>query len=275
VVVVDYKPLGRAGELRATLDWCRSRPGVTTALGLWDHDDTPERLEEQWTPALLDEVTGLYDLALVYGTPVDDDVRVERLTDAGVPVHVTGRLGAPAATEPSRDLGSGYLLVLAGGGADGLELMTTLLDALRRAPIDAETVIVPGPMMDRAEVRILRERAAGMNVRVERMRADMPAVIAGARAAVTMGGYSTVVELLAAGKPAVLVPRAFPRAEQLNRARPLAASGRFEMIDPGELEPEALAESVARVMAQPEFEREHPTGALDAVRILTANDSYP
>jgi predicted glycosyltransferase len=274
VVVVDYKPVGRDGDLRAALEWCRGRRGVTKVLGLWDVDDAPERLREAWTQALLSEVSALYDLAFVYGTPAGDDVRIERLTEAGVPVHITGRLGAAAAPGPSDDLGSGYLLAVAGGGADGLELMTVLLDAIRQKPIDAPTVIVTGPMMDAADLLTICERATGLDVRVERLRADMPAVTAGARAIVGMGGYSTITELLAAGKPAVLAPRAFPRAEQINRARRLAAAGRIEMLEPDDLTPALLAGALARVLAQSEFAPEPPTGALDAVGILEEIRAY-
>src|SRR5699024_7014765 len=51
------------------------------------------------------------------------------------------------------------------------------------------------------------------------------ALIAGARAAVTMGGYNSVCELLAARCPALAVPRTVPRMEQAVRAAALARVG--------------------------------------------------
>lgn len=275
VVVVDYKPVGRAGDLRAALECCRERDGCTIALGLWDVDDDAARLREQWPPELVEEIATLYDLALVYGTPAEDDVRVQRLSEAGVPVHVTGLVAASRAPAPASDLGSGYLLVVAGGGADGAELIGHVLAAIRLRPLGTPTVVVAGPLMPPAELAAIRDRAAGLDVRVESVRTDMPAVMAGARAVVGMAGYSTVAELLGAGKPAVLVPRGFPRAEQLNRARRLAEAGRVELIEPQTVSPERLLDAIVRVLARAPFERVALTGAADAARILASAGVYP
>jgi predicted glycosyltransferase len=58
---------------------------------------------------------------------------------------------------------------------------------------------------------------------------------------VAMAGYNTTIEILRSGKPAVLVPRSGPSAEQRTRARLFADRGWIEMIDPGELTPDRLA----------------------------------
>src|SRR5947209_11743450 len=52
-VVVDYKPVGRGGELRRTLESLRARPDCRLALGLWETDDARERLAAEWTATQL------------------------------------------------------------------------------------------------------------------------------------------------------------------------------------------------------------------------------
>jgi predicted glycosyltransferase len=268
VVVVDYLPLGRAGDLEPALRRVRARGKCTVALGLWDADDAPERLRRQWTPELRRAVAELYDLALVYGPSAPDDVRVERLRASGVPVHNTRRVGAAPAEDGPSDLGHGYLLATTGGGADGFPLLDTLLAAIRTRPLGIPTVLVTGPLMAARDVGRLRETAVGLDVRVHAFRADMDAVLAGARAVVAMAGYCTVAEVLASGKPALLVPRAFPREEQLNRARRLAANGRVSMLTPDEADAASLRRALDGLLAREPVPAEAPLGAQDAAGIL-------
>jgi predicted glycosyltransferase len=268
VVLVDYLPLGRDDELRPALELLRAHGGCTTALGLWDVDDAPERLRERWTGEPLDTVAALYDLALVYGASPPGDVRVEGLRSVGVPVHHTGLVGVPVAEHGPADLGEGYLLATAGGGVDGFALLDALLDTLPGRPLPVPTVLVTGPMMAAGEIARLRERAAGLDVRVEEFRPDMDAVLAGARAVVSMAGYNTVSEILGSGTPALLVPRTFPRVEQLNRARRWADAGCVEMLDPGSLEPARLREKISALLERPPGAGQQLTGAGDAAAIL-------
>lgn len=204
-IVVDYKPLGRGEELREPLERCRADGGCTVALGLWEVDDRPERLSQVWTDELVDEVARLYDLVLVYGDPDPRDVRIERLTRVGLTVHRTGLIGHPPAAAPAADLGTGYLLVTVGGGADGR------------------------------------------------------AVLAGARAVVAMSGYSTVAEILGAGKPALLVPRTFPRVE---------------LLTPDSLEPGIFADAIDRLLEREPAPRAALTGAAEVAQILARSRAY-
>jgi predicted glycosyltransferase len=269
IVVVDYRPLGRDGELREALRWCRHHGDARIALGMWEVDDAPERLRSVWSDDVLEEVQSIYDLALIYGPETPGDVRAERLRDAGVPIRETGLVAGPGAEHGPADLEAGYLLASAGGGADGFALLGAVLDALRARPLGVPTVAVTGPMMPRDDVARLRESAVGLEVRIEESRPDMAAVIAGARAVVAMAGYCTVAEILASGTPALLVPRVFPREEQLNRARRLAAEGRVEMLDPRELDGAALGAALALLLERPAGTPEQLTGAADAAAILT------
>lgn len=267
LVVVDHAPLGRGSDLLPALEWLRERGDTIVALGLRDFDDAAD-MRSVWTRGLVSKVARLYDLALIYGDYAADDPRVEALQAAGLPPHRTGLVGAPAVHDPAPDLGRGYLLVCAGGGVDGFSLLDAALDVLDAGPLGVPAVLVSGPMMPEGQFSELRRRARSAGARLERERADMGAVLAGARAVVAMAGYSTVAEILASGKPALLVPRRTPREEQLNRARYWAAAGRVEMLGSNGAPPAALRAAIERLLERPEGPGQPPTGAAEAAAIL-------
>jgi predicted glycosyltransferase len=273
-VVVDYRPLGRNDELRPTLEWLKRDGHSTVALGLWEVDDADERLMRDWTPDVFAAVRELYDLALIYGPSSAGDLRIDGLRGAGVPVHNTGLVAAPPAPDGPADIERGYLLASTGGGVDGFAVLEAVIDAVRLAPLGRLALLVTGPLMPPEDVEQLRKNAAGLEVRIERFRADMPQLLAGARAVVSMAGYCTVAEVLASGKPALLIPRTSPREEQLNRARRFAAAGRVEMLAPAELEPTQLRPVIERLLARAPTERAQASGAADAANLLaTAAES--
>ena len=68
---------------------------------------------------------------------------------------------------------------------------------------------------------------------------------------VGMAGYNTICEIEALGKRAVLVPRVWPREEQLLRARKQEQAGRATVIHPSELDPESLWCAMQTCLARP------------------------
>lgn len=265
-VLVDYSPLGRSDDLLPALEWLRAEHACTTALGLWEVDD--DHGQRNWTSELTETIRRLYDLVIIYGEMSPDDSRAPRLRAAGIPVATTGIIAQPPAASGPHDLGTGYLLVTAGGGADGYPLLDTTLAAIRQQPLPIPAVLVTGPLMPAPQLATLRETATGLDVQVHRLRTDMHAVIAGARAVVSMAGYCSVAELLASGKPALLVPRAFPREEQLQRARRWAASGRLDLLEPDALAPASLRTALDRLLRKQARPPQEPTGALDTLSLL-------
>lgn len=270
VAIVDYRPFGRGDELRAALQWLRDEGECTIALGLWDIDDAPEVLRAYWTDELAADVADFYDLALVYGTPSPDDPRLGALRSAGVLIHEVGLVGVAPAHEPPEDLGDGYLLVTAGGGADGFPLLSAVIDAIGARPLPLRAVLIPGPSMAEDQASELVARSAGLDVRVERARRDMDAVLAGARAVIAMAGYSTVAEILGSGTPALLVPRAFPREEQLNRARRWHSAGRVEMLELDRVSTPEFNQAIDRLLRRAPQAGLPLRGAGDAAGILRA-----
>src|SRR5690606_24439847 len=93
---------------------------------------------------------------------------------------------------------------------------------------------------------------ASEDIVVERARPDFPDLLKRARASVSQAGYNTVLDILTAGCPAVLVPFAqVKETEQQQRAEALARRGRAVVTSERTLTPEALAAAVDDAIALP------------------------
>ena len=83
--------------------------------------------------------------------------------------------------------------------------------------------------------------------------ADMPARLADCHLVIARAGASTIAELTAAGRPAILIP--LPSAtddHQTANAREMARAGGARMIAQGDFTPEALAAQIAALAGDPE-----------------------
>jgi predicted glycosyltransferase len=68
-----------------------------------------------------------------------------------------------------------------------------------------------------------------------------------------MAGYNTTVEILQSAKRAILIPRRGPSAEQRTRAQLFAARGWIDMIDPDDLDADAVASLVIKSLGLPPY----------------------
>ncbi|GAB3104954.1 glycosyltransferase family protein [Isoptericola nanjingensis] len=261
VLVVDKVPLGVGGELLPALRCLRAEGGTACVLGLRDVLDTPEVAVREWREQRSTSVIErFFDEVWVYG-----DARVyDPLTEYALPEHVaaravfTGYLGrGRASTTSTGYLGRGrtvgtpaptsadpYVLCLVGGGQDG----AALAEAFAAAPLPPghRGVLVTGPYLPEAARDRLHAVAAGRDdLEVHAFVRDVVPLIEGAAAVVTMGGYNSVCELLASGRPGLVVPRTHPRAEQLVRARRLADLGLLDVLV-GAITPDRVGAWLAR-----------------------------
>lgn len=251
LLVVDKVALGVRGELEPALRTLRALGGTRTVLGLREVLDTPEVAVREWTASgTTQAVEDYYDEVWVYGDPDVYDPAAEYGLPASVARKVvyTGYLGngrgegTKPRTRPTariRPPAQPYVLCLVGGGQDGYELA----DAFVRAPLPHghAGVVLTGPFMRREVRDALREVAAvqpGMTL-LEFV-PDADEYIAGSSAVVSMAGYNSVCELLAARVPTLLAPRIVPRAEQLVRAQRLAELGLVDVVEPHELSPASI-----------------------------------
>ncbi|MEQ3553100.1 hypothetical protein WIS52_21745 [Pseudonocardia nematodicida] len=243
LLVVDKVARGFAGDLEAALPRLRAA-GTRTVLGLRDVLDTPAVAATEWRRDRTTEIVREhYDAVWVYGDPrVADPVGDLRLPPSvRRMVRHTGYLAPrhrPAAT--ARPVPGPYSLCLLGGGEDGEALARAYAAAPHTAGVTP--VVVAGPYLP-GRTRDLLHAAPGLHV-VDFCE-DPARWVAGASAVVAMGGYNTVVELLGTDTPALIVPRAVPRAEQVVRARRLSELGAVDDADPADLSPALLGRWLA------------------------------
>ena len=184
-----------------------------------------------------------------------------------------------AAAEAYPDFADGRLRVLVTGGSQGARVMAEVapaalgrLDADTRGRI-ALTLQARGEDRARAEAEC---RRLGVAADVAEFFPDLPARMAASHLVVARAGASTVSELAAIGRPALLVP--YPHAldqDQAANAVLLEKSGAAEVVRQSEFTPDALAEALRRALADPQaLERRaaaaRQAGVMDAAERLAA-----
>jgi predicted glycosyltransferase len=270
VVLVDKKPFGIMGELKAALEWLKSRrPWTRTVLVLRDILDEPARTVPQLIASDFERDVNLhFDRVAILGTPgIFDAAREYAWSEATASKAVyCGYLETPAGrqspqqvrAECSARAGEPLVVVSAGGGEDGAGILTATLEALailgaeRRATPPVRALVVTGPHAPAAIVSQLRDRAQHIGgVTVREFTDDMASYVEAADATVSMCGYNTACDILSRGRGAVVVPRVHPVREQWIRAQRLAQQGLVRVIHPDRATPAALASAIAQALEQP------------------------
>ncbi|MDP2376880.1 glycosyltransferase family protein [Reyranella sp.] len=238
--IVDKEPLGLRGEVSPALRLLKDR-GTPLVLGLRDVMDDPAALAQEWerknvVPALRD----LYDEIWIYGLPQIN----KPLTGIDVPPSVrhktvyTGYLRRELPLHADipheiEEIDGPFILVTAGGGGDGVDLVDWVLAAYEHDPhIPYGAVIVFGPFMSATAREAFKDRAAKFkNIRTLTFTNNLGALMQRAAGVVAMGGYNTFCEILSFDKRAIIVPRTKPRLEQFIRARAARNIGLVEMLN--------------------------------------------
>jgi predicted glycosyltransferase len=285
IFLVDKKPGGVAGELEESLHALKSTcPHTAILLLLRDILDDGTATIDQWKRQHAYELLqAYYHKILVVGVPELFDVREEYRFPAaiGAKVQFCGyirREPDPHSRETIRRQlqifdADTMVLVTAGGGEDGYNLMRTYLEGIGscNAGASIKSVIVTGPELaepHKHEIQQLAERyrCAAVIEFTDQMMNYLDA----ADVVVSMAGYNTVCEILSLRKRAVIVPRVEPVQEQKIRAERMARLGLFRMINPRALSPRNLMDAVTR---EAEAVRTAPAApaalALDALPRIT------
>lgn len=202
-----------------------------------------------------------FDAVLVHADP--HVLRLEetfgRLADIAPPVVYTGFVtprppaGARERLRSALGLGRGERLVVAsaGSGSVGFPLLAAVLEAARHLGGSARLAlqVFTGPFLPPQDVRRL-QAAAGPRVRIERFSREFLSWLAAADLSISMGGYNTTMNLLAAGVPALVWP--FPQnREQRLRCRRLESLGALQVLEEADLDPARLARAMAAVLERP------------------------
>ena len=252
ILIVDKEPLGLKGEVEDTLVMCKAR-GTKLVLGLRDVMDAPQKLKIEWTEKqVIEKIGTFYDEIWVYGTEgfYDPLTGLAGCEPLRARTTFTGFLKrhVPATQYPvALPFTNPYILVTAGGGGDGADLMEWVLSAYERdKSLPHPAVMVLGPFMPISARESLRRRADVLdNVHVIEFDNRMEALMTGAIGVVAMGGYNTFCEILSFDKRAIIVPRVDPREEQLIRAERAKELGLVGLLHPGEAsDPQVMARAL-------------------------------
>ncbi len=233
VLLIEAFPFGRRSlraELLPLIAGARGREElVVCSLRDLLVPRRPEREQET-----VDLVNQFFDLVLVHGDPAL--IRLEetfrRARDLGDKIRYTGYV-APPTDVPA--VVTDEILVSAGGGIVGRRLLELAMEAKPLTRLRGHTWrLVAGHALPDSEVADLRKRATARNIIVEKTLPDLSARLLGCRLSIYQAGYNTVVEILAAGVPAVCMPFATEgETEQTLRCAKLQAQGYLHTVPPG------------------------------------------
>jgi len=167
---------------------------------------------------------------------------------------VTPRPNADGAKRIKTRLGlkrdEALVVASAGGGRVGVDLLRVVVEAYTRliGERGLRLYVFTGPFMAEADFSALSDRAASLpGVQLERFSADFLSYLAAADLSISMAGYNTCMNILAAGVSSLVFPFAQNR-EQRMRAEKLAALGGLRLLKEEDLEPSRLAGPIADIL---------------------------
>ena len=252
VVIIEAFPFGRRQmrfellPLLDAIDAASPRPRLFTSVrDILQQQKKPGRDEE--TVALL---TSRFDGVLVHGDP--DFVRLEETFPlAGAiadKITYTGLVAPAAPPEPAERFD---IVVSAGGGAVGRDLIGGSIEAAREVATDRRWCLIAGPNLPEEDFAAAKAQAPA-NVELTRFRRDFPSLLRGAELSVSQAGYNTVCDLLVAGCRSILVPfTTGGETEQSVRAERLERLGLATALPEAGLTAAMLSEAIARSLSGP------------------------
>lgn len=261
--IVDKEPLGLKKEVLPTLQWIRrALPWARTVLGLRDIMDDAQTVRNDWNKkGIYQTLDALYSEIWVYGRrdfydPISEYAIPESISRK---IFFTGYIerklpGQEAVIKNRRELGlqngAKLVVVTAGGGGDGYQVMDAYLAMLEnmKRPPDFKSVMVTGPFMPKQDRKRLFDRARRLGIRIYHFYRQMEKLFAAADLVVSMGGYNTLCEILSQQTVALIVPREDPRKEQLLRAVALNKHNLADFIPLSELNPIRLQAKVLELL---------------------------
>jgi predicted glycosyltransferase len=253
-IVIEAFPFGRRAfrfELEPLLEAARARrPRPRILCSLRDIVVVPDELTRRRD--IIDRVRADFDFVLVHGDPdfIPLDESFPAASEIANRLIYTGYISGqdqPDATHETA--GADEVLVSFGGGAVGGTLLTTAVEARRRGCLNGLTWrLLAGPNLPAGTFEGL---AGGLpaGIVLERYRQEFPQMLRRCRVSVSQAGYNTILNILAARVPAVVVPFASEReTEQRLRAERLAARGVLELVDEADLTPDRLSCAIRRAI---------------------------
>ncbi|PSH61867.1 glycosyltransferase family protein [Phyllobacterium sophorae] len=164
------------------------------------------------------------------------------------------------------------IVVSAGGGAVGLDLVRSALETAKRSAFSGSWCLITGPNLPESDFTALFRQAPD-NVTLVRFRNDFPSLLKGAKLSISQAGYNTVCDILQAQCRSILIPfTAGGETEQSVRATRLEALGLAIALPENGLDADILREAVAAALSRvkPHVHKLDLNGAQRTAAVLRA-----
>lgn len=256
VLLIEHFPFGRgkfAFELLPLFGQVRQRSGTRILCSV--RDVLVETAGDGKSAKAVKLLRAWFDGVLVHGDRevIAFDATFPAAVEIDDLIEYTGYVvdgDAVSATAGPRD-STGEIVVSIGGGAVGRELLAAAIDAAKAGALGSRHWrCLAGNNLPEAAFEDLRARAAGCaRITVERARPDFRALLRNAGLSISQAGYNTVMDVLVAGCPALVVPfAAEAESEQLFRAREFERRGLLTVLEEHRLTPASLGAAAASAL---------------------------
>ena len=247
----------------------RVRPSVVIGVGGYSSGPVVALAALRGIPTLLMEQNAVPGLTNRWLAPFVNAAAVSYEETArffGGRAFVSGNPVRPAFLEPAADHGRrspGATRVLVFGGSQGAHALNLAMVEAAERLAAAAGVEVTHQTGDR-DLEMVRDRyrRVGLEAKVEPFLFSMDRVMREADVIVCRAGATTLAELMASGRPSILVP--LPTAtddHQRQNARMLVAKGAAQMIEQRELTGDRLAVEILALVGDADKRREMSTSA--------------
>lgn len=271
IFMIELYPFGRKAfrfELDPVLEAIRDKtlPSCRVVCSL--RDVLVEKTKTASYEARVIKVLNRYfDALLIHSDPnfLTLDRTFSRMDDITLPIVYTGFV------TPKPEPGSGkklrkklgiaqddpFLVASAGGGKVGGDLLTAVVKAFPSLPKNCHLQVFTGPFLSDDAFSTLKSYACKA-VHVDRFSRHFLAYLDAADLSVSMAGYNTSMNIMAADTPALVWPFGQNREQRL-RAEQLSRLGGLQILSDDDLDPIRLAD----LMTQRLFNKKRSAGAIN------------
>lgn len=253
-------------ELIPLLDWVKASPQPPKVVcSLRDLIMTQTMTSEAWAKRydkVCDLVNQYFDLVLVHGDPklVRLEEQFPKVNQLKCQVAYTGYVAqsllesTPLSVEDEMALNQNMpmIVVSAGGGRFGYELIDAVVKASRILEPPHQIQAFTGPFMPDEQFTILQAHA-NSRVVIRRYTSHLLEYMERADLSISLGGYNTTMNILRTGVRSLIFPEASEEqtGEQTIRAEKLAEKGVLQVLYRDDLQPNRLAQIILAALQQP------------------------
>lgn len=272
VILTEHFPFGRGAfkkELVPLLDAAKGRARIACSVR-----DVLVGASEAKASKITDLVERYFDHVLVHGVekiiPLDATFAPARRF--AEKISYTGYVAQPGPRcREGENAGRGEIILSIGGGAVGGDLLRAGLTVASQERFRGyRWRFLAGSNLESHVLRELEARAPA-HVIIEPARSDFATLLANCALSISQGGYNTVMDVITARCPNLIVPFATgSESEQNFRARRFEALGLINLLPPGRLNAQALGDAAAAALTAgvPKTARPDMNGAVETARLI-------